>query len=301
MSKHNIPLGALGVLLLLGCSSEEGLVDAGASAQESRRGLVYVGYEHDWADASEASLLTTTAQFVRYSALDQEQVARLLGLPLDPEEDLPALDLCRTYDLSIPPEAEEALVEGSPANVELLEAGDLQIQAQEKTISLMPRHFPGLLPFISGVIYGESQLTMDKQPQQISASSSGGEAVGNFYAQLSTPALPRLTSLGNAQPAAQVTVEGGGPLAVRWRSASPAPEDVTYLELRYTQEKQEVALRCRVRDDGAFSIPRAMLAGVEGRATLELTRLRRSSFSAAGLDQGELRLTLRDSAALTLK
>jgi len=285
-----------------GCSGEDGLDDEQILHQESRQGLVSVNYEHDWMYRGDVALLTTTAQFVRYSYLDRHQVARLLGLPLDPERDLPSLDQCKTYALSSNANTEEDLIDGRPGKVELLEAGDLQVQTRGRAVaSLMPRHFPGLIPFVSGVIYGESQVTMNKQPEQIKASSLGGEGVGRFFSQLSSPALPRLIRLGDALPTAQATLPRDRDLALQWNSAKASPEDVTYVELHYNLGEQELALRCRLRDDGEFSIPRVMLSNVNGKATLKLSRLRRRFFDASGLDHGELRISMRDAATLLLK
>jgi len=143
-----------------GCSGPEGLEDGGLEAQKGRFGLVSVSYDHDWSDSGQALLLTSTAQFVSYTAMDRDQVARVLALPLDPESDLPSPESCKRYDLSVELFTDE-VDPNKPRNVELLEAGDLRIQTEEgKLVVLAPRHFSWLLPFISGVVYGESQAML---------------------------------------------------------------------------------------------------------------------------------------------
>jgi hypothetical protein len=292
-------------LTLLACSGPEGLEDdPQADTQKGRFGLVSVGYDHDWSDSGETLLLTSTAQFVRYSAMDRDQVARLLALPLDPEHDLPAQEHCKVYDLSVEPLEEAADTEAyldRPKNVELLEAGDLLIQDENgKTLTLAPKHFPWLLPFISGVVYGEAQASLGKRVFKVKASSTGGEAVGTFSAQIGCPALPRLQEIASQKPASVVVVSRAQDLTLNWQTTTEKQTgDVTYLELRYSKGKRDLALRCRPADDGSFSVPRALLADLgNGRLTLELARLQQTGFSATGLDLGELRVTVRDRAQL---
>jgi hypothetical protein len=269
-----------------------------------------VGYDHDWSDSGESLLLTSTAQFVRYSAMDRDQVARLLALPLDPERDLPEQEQCKVYDLSVEPLEEAADADADadaeldhPKNVELLEAGDLRIQDESgKTLTLAPKHFPWLLPYISGVVYGEAQASLGKRAARIKASSTGGEAVGSFAAQIGCPALPRLQAIAGQKPTSVVLASRAQDLSLGWQTAAEKQTgDVTYLELRYTKGKRDLALRCRPADDGSFSVPRALIAGLgDGRVTLELARLQQTGFSASGLDLGELRVTVRDRAQLEL-
>lgn len=294
-------------LMLLACSGPEGLVDE-PETQKGRFGLVSVGYDHDWSDSGEALLLTSTAQFVRYSAMDRDQVARLLALPLDPEHDLPDQERCKVYDLSVEPveEASDTEIDAEldrPKNVELLEAGDLRIQDETgKTLTLAPKHFPWLLPYISGVVYGEAQVSLGKRVFKVKASSTGGDAVGTFAAQIACPALPRLLEIAGQKPVSVVAVSRAQDLSLNWQTTSERQTgDVTYLELRYTKGKRDLALRCRPADDGTFNVPRSLLADMgNGRLTLELARLQQTGFSAAGLDQGELRVTVRDRAQLEI-
>ena len=296
-------------LSILGCSGPEGLEDepVASTTQQGRFGLVSVSYDHDWSDSGEALLLTSTAQFVRYSAMDRDQVARLLALPLDPERDLPEQERCKVYDLSVDQlddEAEARTDEDLDSkNVELLEAGDLHIQDESgKTVTLAPKHFPWLLPFISGVIYGETQSSLVQRISKVKASSDGGEAVGSFAAQIGCPALPRLLQIAGQKPASLAAVSRGRDLAFSWQIAAEKQSgDVTYLELRYTKASRDLALRCRPADDGSFVVPRALLADLgDGRITVELARLQQTAFSAAGLEQGELRVTVRDRAMVVV-
>ncbi len=294
-----IPMLVLGA----GCSGEEGLDDGSVGVQESRVGLVNVNYEHNWADAHRSAQLTATAQFVRYSAMDREQVVRLLALPLDPSHDLPGLDRCQTYDLSIELAEDAAMETEQQGYVELMEAGDLEVRAQDRTLTLLPRHFPGLLPSISGVIYGEAQTTLlSKDTHQVDTSSYGGESVGSFAVKVQSPSLPALTRLAGHTPGNNVTLRSGKGLSLVWQPSSAADgQEVTFLELRYSLGKRDQVLRCRLQDDGSFEVPAAGMTDVRGRVSLGLSRMRRTSFSAIGLQHAELRVSVQDSAILHIQ
>jgi len=300
IARINSPVAAAVLLLFAAaCSGEQGIDAEGSEAGEARLGLVSVGYQHDWMESQDTALLTATAQFVRYSAGDHDQVARLLALPLDPRTDLPQRDRCQLYDLSIQLGAESQETE-EPGYIELLEAGDLKVETEGSSVTLYPSHFPGLLPFISGVTYGEARAAQVGRAHQVRASSGGGESVGPFSAQLPSPALPRLISIAGNLPGTSLTVEKTRGVEVQWEASASSPDAVTYIAIRHTRGKRDLALRCRVQDDGTFTLPAAMIADISGRVEIEMARLRQTPFSALGLERGELRVTVRDTATIAL-
>ena len=291
------------LLLGAGCSGEVGLADGSVGVPESRVGLVTINYAHNWTDPHSAAQLTATAQFVRYSAMGREQVVRLLALPVDPAHDLPGLDRCQVHDLSIDLAEDAAMETEEQGFIELMEAGDLQVKAQGRTVTLLPRHFPGLLPFISGVIYGEAQTTLlSGTTHRVDTSTQGGESVGAFAARVESPRLPALTGLAGQGPSSVVTLSGGSSLSITWQpSDKPAAKEVTYLELRYVLGTRDQVLRCRLMDDGSFEVPAARLSQANGRVNVSLSRMSRSSFSAAGLEHAELRVAVQDTAILHVR
>ena len=73
----------LGVVATPGCSGEPPSDDGapvGAPAGESRFGLMAVSYELDGAASPPALQLQARAQFVHFTEMDGDHVARLLGL-----------------------------------------------------------------------------------------------------------------------------------------------------------------------------------------------------------------------------
>ena len=282
--------------------------DAGGQAGAERSfGLVAVTYTHTSGEPLDRLRLRSTAQFVRYSGMDARRVARLLALPLDPERDLPRVDTCRTDDLSLNL-AREGSEEGQEAgSVELLGAGDLDLRTPTGPRVLQPRHFPGLLPFVTGVVYDEARGKPVARLGRVAVRSRGGDAIAGFSVATTAPALPTITSVGGVPPGdGELRLSGRSALAVRWRATrKPARVDITYLQIRYRRGAGEVALRCRMADDGAFTVPgpqvRDLAAAAPGRVTVELARVRRAFFATAGLQQAELRVAVRDRATYTVR
>ena len=295
MHRFVIPL-LTASLLSVGCSGEQHASDEIAPIKGSF-GLMSITYEND-ASAGDDLLLTTRAQFVRYTAMDGEHVARLLALPIDPVRDLPQPDKCKVYDVTLDVGSDRRLDREEPGHVELLEAGTLEVETESSKVRLIPRHFPGLLPFISGVVYGEAQSTQERRLGAVKVASGGGEAVGPFVVRGGSPVPPRLA---RAMP---LVARPGRELDLRWQASADA-DDLTYVQVSYTKSKRDLALRCRPRDDGAFSIPADMLndalASTSGKLPVEIARVRRTFFNAAGLDRGELRITVRQRAAVPIE
>jgi hypothetical protein len=298
------PRAAWLVALLAACSGGEAIEDTGTAAEGSF-GLMSVTYEHDSSEGTgEGLLLTSRAQFVHYSSMDAERVGRLLALPLDPTRDLPATDTCRVFDLTLDVEQDDHFDQEEAGHVELLEAGQLRVETASGLVTLIPRHFPGLLPFISGVVYGEGDPAQVEELGTVAVSSDGGEAVGAFTARAGSPALPRLLQVGSLTPDQSLVVARGADLSLRWR-ASDTPDELTYLEVLYSKARRDLALRCRLRDDGQFEVPAPLIEeaaqATGGRLALELARMRQTAFSASGLDTGELRVTVRERAPLQVQ
>lgn len=240
--------------------------------------------------------LSATAHLARYRALDPDQVARLLALPLDPQRELPALDECGWFDPTRDAD-EEDVAHDDEGEIDLLEAGDIRIVAPARSLALRPRSFAGLLPFVSGTVYQEAQINVAagfEQPIEISA--AGGAAVGGFGLRVLLPALP---AVGVAAPVAATSAGGGAAsgatpaLELRWTVARAAAETM-YLELQGTERPAGPVLRCNVNDVGRFAVPRRLLDALDpmdtGGVLLEAVRLRRTPFHARGLGEAEVRV-----------
>jgi len=299
---HILGLLCASGMILAGCSGDPGLDEDAQQGGDRSFGLLTVqylaegpAYVPELGDQPASLEVTATAQFVRYSAMETEQVARVLALPFDPVHDLPALDTCGVYHLST--DLNEQDVEGEQgAEVELLEAGELAVDAGSNLV-LVPKYFPGLVPFVSGVVYGEAQATQASPPDRVTAVSAGSEAVEPFRAEGISPEPLSL------EPLAQTSLEQG--ISLRWQVNSRQPEaaEVAYLEIKPTHSNGQRAVRCRMLDDGAFEVDAEVLAVLRQDAgtnlTLEAGRVRQMSFSAEGLDSAKLRLSATERLPLS--
>lgn len=242
--------------------------------------------------------LDAAAHFVRYRTadveLDQRAVATVLGLQHD--DDL-AVGSCRAVD-----EAQAPAGRASSLDIALLDAGSLTIRnAGVVETVLAPKHYPELLPFVSGVVYGEED-TQSRAPAgsaRIEIEAEGGEDVGPF---VTSAMLPR------AFPELVVTRTGAG-LELSWAALSNAatvPATVL-IDLRWGGARAG-SVRCRAADDGHFAVARtsstlaarlddALAQGAQVAASV--SRSEQATLDAPGVGAGRLLVTLRDTATIS--
>jgi hypothetical protein len=284
---------ALAVVFAAGCTGRDGVRDAG----EAVRGLVRVdlSYTHAAGTAVTDARFDAQARFVRYRAFDAASVPTILGFA---DFDGVPLDGCKVSDGTAELDSALAADTVTPtAEVALLDAGNLELRGPIDRAAITPHHYPELVPFVSGVVYGGDELRPVAlalgQPYQLTG--EGGNEVGPFSA---TVAAPRSFPTLNVD-----TLRRGSDLDVRWSTDTPPTNEALVLEARWSSRAGTRTVRCRVRDDGAFSIPHDAFADLPATttissATVTATRLSRAPFFAPGAGRGELTLALKDVAAL---
>jgi hypothetical protein len=284
---------ALAFVFAAGCTGRDGVRDLG----DAVRGLVRVdlSYTHVAGAAATDTRFDAQARFVRYRAFDAASVPTILGFA--DFESVP-LDGCRVFDGTAELDSALAADNVAPtAEVALLDAGNLDLRGPIDRAAIVPRHYPELVPFVSGVVYGGDELRPVAlalgQPYQVAG--EGGNEVGPFAATVTAPrSFPSLTV---------DLLHRGSDLDVRWATESALVGEPLVLEARWSSRGGTHTVRCRVRDDGAFSIPHDAFADLPATATLSsatvtATRLQRAPFFAPGAGRGELTIALKDVAAL---
>lgn len=226
--------------------------------------------------------------FVRFAASDADHVPAILGLPDD--ESIP-LDTCRAIDSA---EAlDRALAAArSTLPVKLLDAGRLQVKGPHDSTALAPRHYPELTPYVAGVVYGnEDTLPVALEPGAVyEVAAEGGEDIGPFAAQVNAP---------REFPTLEVPVfRRGGELELKWREAGETSGPLV-LSVSWSARGSAREVRCRVRDDGSFSVGRELLAALPPptqlmSAEVAALRTRTAPVATPGIGRGELRVGLRD-------
>ena len=288
---------ALAVVFAAGCSGRDAVRDAG----DAVRGLVRVdlSYTHSAGMLPGDARFDAQARFVRYRAFDAASVPTILGFA--DFETLP-LDGCKVSDGTAELDSALAADGVAPtAEVALLDAGNLELRGppnQGDRAVITPRHYPELVPFVSGVVYGGDEMSPVAlalgQPYQVSG--EGGNEVGPFSATVAAPrSFPTLSV---------DLLHRGSDLDVRWSTESTPTAEPLLLEARWSSRIGGTHMvRCRVRDDGSFSIPHDAFAELPATtavssATVTATRLSRAPFFAPGAGRGELTVALKDVAAL---
>jgi hypothetical protein len=129
-------------------------------------------------------------------------------------------------------------------------------------------------------------------------SGQGGEEVGPFEASLIAPrSFPSLM----VEPLRRGPA-GVSDLDLRWSAADEVSEALL-VELKWSSRAGSRAVRCRVRDDGEFTVPREVFdslppAALLSSAVVTASRVARTPFSASGAGRGEFTVELRDVAPL---
>jgi hypothetical protein len=292
----------LAVFAAVGCSGRDSARDAG----DLTRSLVRIDLSYTRVGGAEARF-DAQAHFVRYRSFDPAGVPTILGFA---DFDSMPLDACRVSDGTA--ELDEALsadgtAHGVPAEVALLDAGRLEVRGPVDRAQLSTHHYPELLAFVSGVVYGADEarpVTLGLgQPYQVAG--DGGEEVGPFIASAVAPrAFPSLSPSGEP-------LRRGADLELRWAeadglAAAPSPSvEPLLVEIKWSGRLGARAVRCRVRDDGSFTVPRDAFDALPppsllNGATVSATRIGRSPLAAPGVGRGELTVELRDVVPLVV-
>jgi len=187
------------------------------------------------------------------------------------------------------------------AYVQLLDVGNLELRAGKLHLPLRVQLVPSLLAAARGVRYDGDQdmgrSWLAGGPLHLAA--TGGDGIAAFDAVVAVPRPVRLTYVGS-EPVRAGHVQGPAPgqdLLLRWGSVDGSAE----LELQVGAEVDGALgwLRCRLRDDGAFSVPAALIAQLPARTPgrpwlAMLVRSRRAAI--AGFEGLPLSLELTDAA-----
>jgi hypothetical protein len=204
-------------------------------------------------------------------------VLKLTGL----SRDLPAEGQCTTGR-----DRDGSIALAPLSNVQLVDVGNLAVDADGVTTTLAPRAFPTVTDLVSGVVY----TTRDRDAQQLPPArsyrvSASGGSLGPFSAQAEAPAeLEGITIHG--LPLDQLeTLSSRTPMDLAWLAGQSG--DVVYVEVG--GEGGQQALLCAFRDDAGAAVVPAGLLPSSGTGKLGVHRLRITKFASEGLTHAELR------------
>ena len=244
--------------------------------------------------------VTTEARFLRVTDLDVEAAQVLAGASQLPPELLPVGKCVRT---SMDRLVDDALASASPdAQVTMLDAGDLAVQAAGRQDHLAPRFLPELVPFVTGVWYDSETPSLAGAPvyvgddSYVQVTGFGGHDIGRFDTSLRLPQVPLVKRVGGVDPAeAPIVIDRNADLEIVWSSAASGDDDAIVVSVNWGRGE---LLRCRA-EGTRLVVKQAELAdalrGVEsGALSIGVERVRRVPWSAVGVDSAELVVSVRD-------
>ncbi len=216
---------------------------------------------------------TVRAIFPRYAGVSSDRLA--LALDHDAATLLERPPGCRLADPSQPPSPPPE----DEAFVELLEAGDLRLTLDGRTLRLPARNWPPLEEVLGGALYAADLAGVDPTVRHLQLEASGEEA----------PPLSVLVEPPAAPVLRRAVQTPSGHWVLRW---APPPEDTVLLV--HVEGGTHGPLHCKVPASGELSFP------YDGRAfpRLSARAVRLRSVEAPGYDEAWLLASTRIEVAL---
>jgi hypothetical protein len=228
-----------------------------------------------------------SAKFMRLgSSSDLDVAERVVG---GSWLDLPPDGECRPLNTFAGTDETPAL--SGLGSIELLDVGDLSITAESTSMPLATRAFPDVGGLISGVFYTSRDARSDlPAPGRYVLESTGSNTLDKFAIGADAPANPEGVRIGNTDLAEGVLLEEGAPTNLAWRAAETSADRI-YVDLT---APSGMGMRCTFKDSGEATLPASVTTNkvwgtLPSAVTMSLHRTRTGQFSAAGIDNAELR------------
>ena len=226
-----------------------------------------------------------SAYFIRLQAgADEKLAARLVGAGLT----LPEAGHC---DVS-PSLQDEGIPLASLGPVDLVDVGEINVQAGEARATLAPRAFPDLVDLVSGVVYTTRESATASLPERGAYRVEVAGSLTFLPATLTATAPGPVSgfSVDGVKPENGSLSVAPGDVTLAWDPAAGEASlaDVVYVELAPLNDPSARHTRCTFADTG-----HGVLSG-ESLPTwadwsLRVHRVHREPLVAAAIDGGEIR------------
>ena len=261
---------ALAVALGAACTAAGGVDDAGAAAMEARVGSFgVVRIDRDSEAELSGARAVLGAAFAQYRGLDGRDVLALLG------SHSAEIETCRVQGM------EEGAFATPDAEVELIDAGELEVRVAGTRTELFARTFPDLAGMVGGVFYAEDATLAPARADvdEYVVAASGRELPSFEVVAVAPPGLTEVLVDGAAAEDG-VSIERGFDVTFEWDAGDP--RDRVEIEIAAAGQVVE----CAARDDGSFRLDGQTLAwlGADEEARVVVSRVRTQPFDVAGLD-----------------
>lgn len=265
---------ALG-LLASACASE---APSAPSEEQARSYSVVAVDRNDPASSDSPGSASAVARFISLPAFAPTgRALQAAGAALG----LPAVDTCQgsdAPDLEPPPATQDP--------VELMEAGDVAIDAAGTVTPLVPHAFPSVGTFASGVLYATRDRASSALPAGVTyaVTTSGSPQLGPIRLVSEAPQVPSQITVSSVALKDVTDVHTMRPIELSWQPGTPG--DIVYAELLAYDGSPSVV--CAFRDDtGTGSVAADTFTGTGG-GRLAVHRLRVQQFDP-GSPKSELR------------
>lgn len=303
-------LGASLLLVAAGCSTEKPLPrpdGESADDQTQRRvGSLLAEFEHQPGEARpEVSL---HAQFLDARGVRVEKAFQALeAWSSDPQLDS---DACSMHDPQTPP-AQQAV--DSDLELDLLSVGPITVEGPARRMQLEERRLPDVTDAFSGVVYGMGRTSAPAEGREITYRPTGtytfrapgDRSTGGFEVQLRAPRRVQIEAVSgrSGDGARDVRLRRGRDLRIRWNGAPSATDSDLFFDIVAGYGPDRPRLKCRLEDDGRFTLPGEVLTQLGGDVSslrLTLRRVRSKDVDIPKLDRAEFYLSATDRVRLQL-
>jgi len=306
----------------VGCIQEEHEYDVGGSTDQldrsgERVGAIYTEFRSEPAPGADREAMPRRArvhaQFLDVQGL--EAGTALAALEIWQEPSSLDRDTCAIStdggSASTRPEQERRF------RMQLLDVGPLSVRTGGRELTLTPRRIPDLSSAYSGVVYGmdrtlqgaggpsnatESLTFQPGQPYQFEA--PGGSGTSGFEASVTAPAPVDIVGISRRSASERLgRLSTKTPVRIEWDTQQSSQSSVGSetadgrdggeVFLTVTGARSGAPLRCRLKDDGRFTLPAELVDEVAGEAerlTFVMRRVESRDIDVGGLD--EMRMTI---------
>lgn len=252
----------------LGCAGTVSGSADGLDAETATTTSAVVAVERT-SDSAEGSRAEASARFIRVTAAASTSDAlRAIGASIE----LPAPGSCEAIS-----SLGDAPV-GQVPFVELLDVGDVTLQADGAETRLAARQLPDVTDVVNGMVYARAT-----DPSLLPAATrydvhvAGAQGLGSFDVSAMAPSDPDDVRI-SGEDAPGILVATGATVDMTW--PPQGADDLVYVDVRPN------GVRCVLDDTGRGSVSTMFF---DDTGTLVVHRLRRESLVARGIDAGEVR------------
>jgi len=296
----------------MACTNDEPLSSprGDETTDEERRRVGSLLAEFETVDGREASRVDVHAQFIDARGVAVDRAFDAL--------DVWSSDGRLDRDACAMPNSEGQLgtqpTRGDDIRLDLLSVGPITIEGPSRRLQLQERRLPALVEAFSGVVYGTSdrqQTTSSLDHLEYAAGAAytfrapGDREAGGFDVTLRAPERVRLEAVSGriGSGSGEVQLRRGRDLSIQWNGTGNEQADL-FLDLEAGAGPDAPRLKCRLEDDGRFTLPGELLtelADKTSRLGMTLRRVESKRVDVPRIEHAEFYLSASDHLTLRLE